>query len=89
MELELRPIYHRTDERIKTHAFLCMLSYYLLWHLNKALEPLYAEKPNYTRSHVIEIMKSLQKCKLAIAGVSTEVIAEATEIQLNIQKLVA
>ena len=89
VELELRPIYHRTDERIKSHAFLCMLSYYLLWHLNKALEPFYAARPNYTRSHIIEIMKNLQKCKLIIAGISTEAIAEATEIQLNIQKLVA
>ena len=89
IELELRPIYHRIDGRIKTHAFLCMLSYYLLWHLNKALEPFYAEKPDYTRSHIIEVMKNLQKCRLSIAGISTEAIAEATEIQLKIQNLVA
>ena len=88
VELEIRPIYHRTDDRIKAHVFLCMLSYYLLWHLNKALAPLYAEKPNYTRSHVIEIMKSLQKCKLTVAGISAETIAEPTGSQLNIQHLV-
>ena len=66
-----------------------MLSYYLLWHLNKALAPLYAEKPNYTRDHIIEIMKLLQKSRLTIAGISTETIAEPTENQLKIQNLVA
>jgi transposase len=88
VELEIRPIYHRTDERIKAHVFLCMLSYYLLWHLNKELAPFYANNPNYTRSHVIEIMKSLQKCRLTVAGISAETIAEPTENQLNILKLV-
>jgi hypothetical protein len=66
-----------------------MLSYYLLWHLNKALAPFYVKKPDYTRSHIIEIMKSLQKCKLTVAGISTETIAEPTENQLYIQNLVA
>jgi len=34
-------------------------------------------------------MKSLQKSKLTVAGISTEIIAEPTEPQLNIQNLVA
>ena len=89
VELEIRPIHHRTDDRIRAHVFICMLSYYLLWHLNKALAPLCEKHPNYTRSHLIEIMKSLQKSKLTVAGISTEIIAEPTEPQLNIQNLVA
>jgi transposase len=89
VHLEIRPIYHRTDERIKAHVFLCMLSYYLLWHLNKQLAPLYAKKPDYTRDHAIEVMKSLQKCILTVVGTSTETVAEPTESQLVIQNLVA
>ena len=89
VDLEIRPIYHRTDDRIKAHVFLCMLSYYLLWHLNKLLIPFYANRPNYTRDHVLEVMKSLQKCKLTIAGITTETIAELTENQRIIQNLVA
>jgi transposase len=38
--LELRPIHHRLEERVKAHVFLCMLSYYLAWHLRQALKPL-------------------------------------------------
>jgi len=35
-ELELRPIHHRLEQRVRAHAFLCLLSYYLEWHLRKA-----------------------------------------------------
>ena len=35
-ELELRPIHHRREQRVRAHAFLCMLAYYLEWHLRKA-----------------------------------------------------
>lgn len=87
--LEIRPVYHRTDDRIKAHVFLCMLSYYLLWHLNKLLAPFYEANPSYTRDHVMEVMKSLQKCKLTIAGISTEIIAEPAENQRIIQNLAA
>jgi len=89
VQLEIRPIYHYTDDRIRAHVFLCMLSYYLLWHLNKLLAPFYAKNPQYTRDHVIEMMKSLQKCLLTIADISTETIAEPTENQQIIQNLVA
>ena len=35
-ELELRPIHHRREKRVRAHAVLCMLAYYLEWHLRKA-----------------------------------------------------
>ena len=38
--LELRPIHHRLEQRVKAHVFLCMLSYYLAWHLRRAWKPL-------------------------------------------------
>lgn len=39
-ELEVRPIYHRKDERIRAHVLLCMLAYYVTWHIQRALAPL-------------------------------------------------
>jgi transposase len=39
-ELEIRPIRHRRDDRVRAHAFLCLLAYYLEWHLRKAWAPL-------------------------------------------------
>jgi Transposase DDE domain len=38
--LELRPIHHRLEDRVRAHVFLCMLSYYLAWHLRQAWKPL-------------------------------------------------
>ena len=36
MDLKIRPIHHRIEERVKAHIFVCMLSYYLEWHLRKS-----------------------------------------------------
>lgn len=40
MHLEVRPIHHRLAERVKAHVFICMLAYYVLWHMRQALAPL-------------------------------------------------
>ncbi len=43
--LEIRPIYHWTGDRIRSHVFLCMLGYYVEWHLQKQLQSLlYADE---------------------------------------------
>ena len=39
-DLQIRPIHHRLEERVRSHVFLCMLAYYLEWHLRKAWAPL-------------------------------------------------
>jgi transposase len=39
-ELEIRPIRHRREHRVRAHAFLCLLAYYLEWHLRAAWAPL-------------------------------------------------
>jgi len=39
-DLKIRPIFHRAPNRVKAHFFLCMLAYYLDWHMRRALSPL-------------------------------------------------
>ena len=39
-ELQIRPIHHRLDERVRAHVLICMLAYYLTWHLKAAWKPL-------------------------------------------------
>ena len=39
-ELEIRPIHHRLEDRVRAHVLLCMLAYYLTWHLRQAWAPL-------------------------------------------------
>jgi Transposase DDE domain len=39
-DLDIRPIRHRTETRVRTHVFLRMLSYYITWHMHDRLAPL-------------------------------------------------
>ena len=39
-ELQIRPIHHRLAERVRAHVLICMLAYYLSWHLKAAWKPL-------------------------------------------------
>jgi hypothetical protein len=39
-DLDLRPIHHRLETRVRSHVFICMLAAYLVWHLREALAPL-------------------------------------------------
>ena len=36
LDLRIRPIYHRTEEHVRAHIFLCLLAYYVEWHLRQA-----------------------------------------------------
>jgi hypothetical protein len=44
-DLDLRPIFHRLEDRVRAHVLICMLACYLTWHLRKAWAPLtYADE---------------------------------------------
>jgi transposase len=40
LELLVRPIHHRLEDRVKAHIFLCLLAYFVQWHLKRAWAPL-------------------------------------------------
>ena len=40
VDLHIRPIRHRVESRVRAHLFLCLLAYYVHWHLRQALAPL-------------------------------------------------
>ncbi len=40
VDLKIRPIYHYLGDRVRAHVFLCMLSYYVEWHMRRALAPM-------------------------------------------------
>jgi hypothetical protein len=39
-DLDLRPVFHRLEERVRAHVLICMLACYLAWHLRRAWAPL-------------------------------------------------
>jgi len=40
VDLHVRPIHHRKADRVRAHVFLCLLAYYVEWHMRQALKPL-------------------------------------------------
>ena len=40
VDLHVRPVYHWLPERVRAHVFLCMLGYYLEWHMRQRLAPM-------------------------------------------------
>jgi hypothetical protein len=40
LELFVRPIHHRVDDRVRAHLFVCLLAYYVQWHLKRVWAPL-------------------------------------------------
>ena len=72
--LELRPIYHKSDERIESHIFIVMLAYYLQWHAVQKLKPLFendskGQDKRWTFETAIERLKSIRKTQCLISGV--------------------
>ena len=39
VDLKVRPIYHRRPDRVRAHVLLCMLAYYVEWHMRSKLAP--------------------------------------------------
>ena len=46
VDLELRPVFHWTAPRVRAHVLLCMLAYYLQWHMRRSLAPLLFDEPD-------------------------------------------
>ena len=58
IDLKVRPIYHYKGERVKAHIFLCMLAYYVEWHLREALAPLLFEDEEV--SDTTDVMRAIR-----------------------------
>jgi hypothetical protein len=43
IDLDIRPVHHRLARRVRAHVFLCMLAYYVAWHMRRELAPLLFE----------------------------------------------
>ena len=50
LDMRVRPIHHRLETRVRAHLFLCMLAYYVEWHMRAALAPLLYVDEKWPRS---------------------------------------
>lgn len=68
LDLLIRPIYHRLEERVRGHALLCLLASYVEWHMRHRLAPLATLTKNQVRA-------------LAAGAVTVEMLATPTPVQ--------
>ncbi len=91
VHLEIRPIYHRKDDRIRAHVFLCMLAYYVQWHCQKLLTPLMQEgkgkNRRWTFTNIIEALKGITRNRVTVSGVELFKISTPTPEQHKIMEL--
>ncbi len=92
VQLEIRPVYHKNDDRIRCHVFLCMLAYYLQWHMEQRLVPLFnengeGEQRRWTFRGVIDSLTQITRNKVSANGVEFYQNSTPTDEQEQILKL--
>ena len=73
VQLEIRPVYHKNDDRIRSHVFLCMLAYYLQWHMEQRLAPLFKDdgvgkERRWTFRGVIDCLAQITRNRIGVNG---------------------
>lgn len=58
VDLNVRPIFHYSEQRVRAHVFLCMLAYYVEWHMRQRLKPMlfddeYIDQASATRASAV------------------------------------
>ena len=92
VSLEMRPVFHKRDDRIRAHVFLCVLAYHVQWHAQQRLKPLFAKDAKgkdrqWTFSNVMERLKALRRQRVRVSRVEFDQVAEAEEDQKEILDL--
>ena len=52
MDLKIRPIHHRTEDHVRAHILLCMLAFYVEWHMRRSLAPLLFQDEELSRDRL-------------------------------------
>jgi hypothetical protein len=92
VQLEIRPVYHKNDERIRSHVFLCMLAYYLQWHMEQRLAPLFAadgqgKERRWTFRAVIDCLAQITRNRVSVNGAEFDQTSTPTPEQEQILSL--
>jgi len=87
VDLHLRPIHHRLEQRVRAHVFICMLAAYLVWHLRRAWAPLcFTDEtpPDHTTDPVAKAHRSpAAQTKASTRTTTTGQVAHSFETLLD------
>ena len=78
VDLKVRPIHHRTADRVRAHIFLCMLAYYVEWHMREAWRALMFADTDQQAKTVREPVAPARRSKAALAKVASHTLDDGT-----------
>jgi len=73
VDLNVRPVYHWLEGRVRTHVFLCMLAYYLEWHMRQRLAPMLCDDTDKDEAEArrSSVVAQAQRSKAAVRKQTT------------------
>jgi len=80
VDLEVRPIHHRLADRVRAHIFLCMLAYYVEWHMREAWRPILFADEDLAAKAVRDPVAPAKRSDAAEAKAETKVLADGTPV---------
>jgi hypothetical protein len=80
VDLLVRPIHHRLDKRVRAHLFLCLLAYYVQWHLVEAWRPLLFHDEDLEAKQTRDPVAPAVRSEAALRKVHTKTLADGTEV---------
>src|SRR5487761_292947 len=78
IDLAVRPIHHRADRRVRAHVLLCMLAYYVQWHLERAWAPLLFR--DQERPVLDDPVAPARRSDAALAKMASQQLADGTPV---------
>jgi transposase len=83
VDLKVRPIYHHLTKRVRAHVFLCMLAYYVEWHMRQALAPLLFDDDDQETAVALRdsIVAPAQRSPQAVHKAQTKRTADGFPVQ--------
>ena len=79
VDLKVRPIHHYLEPRVRTHLFLCMLAYYVEWHMREAWRPLLFSDEDQEAKATRDPVAPAQRSEAARKKVDSKHLDDGTE----------
>lgn len=94
VRLEVRPVFHKKDARMRAHVFLCLLAYYVQWQAQQRLQPLLAgdgagKKRQRTFENVIAHLTTIRSNRVKTNGAEFQLRTHAESDQQKILTLLS
>jgi hypothetical protein len=80
LDLKVRPIHHRLEERVRAHIFLCLLAYYVEWHMREAWRPLLFADEDQAAKLTRDPVAPAQRSAGALRKVHAKVLDDGTPV---------